>query len=289
MARKRSLKDRLQSWLFTRRSYRFLIRDWQTLTDLPLAAQALNTLRFSRNLQPVEATGLPGQRILVLAPHPDDELLGPGGALLQSRAQGATITVLYLTSGLPHEREIREAEAREVARLCDFNSHFLRWPDGALPADQEALQQLAAAISAVNPDLLLLPSLFDDHDDHRRCSELLWRLSTQQLLPATLDVWAYQVYSAVLGNVVIDITAVSTSKAEAIRCYRSQMQQRDWAHFALGLNAWNCRFLKKSAHAAAYAEMFLTLPLHEYAALCRPYFADSRTAYYAAAYQNSSL
>jgi LmbE family N-acetylglucosaminyl deacetylase len=87
-----------------------------------------------------------------------------------------------------------------------------------------------------------------------------------------VEVWAYQVYTALPVNVAVEVTDVAAEKAEAIRIYASQMRRRDWAHYALGLNAMNCRLLRGRADAC-YAEAFFVVPLREYAALTRPYLA----------------
>lgn len=76
-----------------------------------------------------------GDRVLVFAPHPDDEVLGLGGLLSSSRRHGATIRVAYLTSG-------------DAFRLCSV-ARTGRWPGAdrmrnlALLRRQEARTALA--------------------------------------------------------------------------------------------------------------------------------------------------
>jgi hypothetical protein len=85
--------------------------------------------------------------------------------------------------------------------------------------------------------------------------------------------------------VVVDITDQATRKAEAMRHYASQMAKRDWAHFALGLNAFNLRLLP-ATNRAAYAEAFFVLPISEYVELCRDYFAgDAAPCYLSPGYR----
>ncbi len=97
----------------------------------------------------------PGDRVVVLAPHPDDEILGTGGVLQRARARDATVRVLFLTSGdgfraaavrlarrqrpLPADyrrlAERREREATAAARVLGVSPEalqFLRFPDRGL-------------------------------------------------------------------------------------------------------------------------------------------------------------
>ncbi|ABK44912.1 LmbE family protein [Magnetococcus marinus MC-1] len=269
---------RLKTLLFTRKRYRFFIKDWLALEDLQSAADAVATLRFKRNLKPIQLDGLPGQRLVVIAPHPDDEMIGPGGSLLLAKARGAEILVVYLSSGSADACAIREAEAQQVAAQVGFQCHFMGWLADAIPAHAQAAQQLAAVINGFAPQRLLTTFVLDDHDDHRRANELLMVAHEEGLLSPTLDLWAYQIYTAIISNIVIDITAQSAQKRAAIALYHSQMQQRDWGHFALGMNAWNSRFIA-TAGQPAYVESFFNLPLGEYVQLCRRYLRDPCKVY----------
>lgn len=271
---------KLKQYLFTKKSYRFLIRDWLALPDLQSAVDLINSLCFRRGLRPVELERPPGKKILVIAPHIDDESIGPGGSLLKALDAGSLVQVLFVTSGCtPSEREIRESEARAVAEKAGFSYQFLGWSPDAIPADAAAVDLFCLAIRHYQPDLLMITFILDDHDDHRRVNELLYKGFDAGQLEANLDVWAYQIYTAVLTNVIIDMTSVHERKKALIDTYLSQRKQMDFAHFALGLNSWNSRFLKNRA-LTAFGECFFTVPLHEYAKVCKTYLhGREKTAY----------
>lgn len=272
-ARLRALLNRFERQLWAHRSYKFVRRRWGELADLSALADVLATMRTGREIEPLELGFPSNKRIAVLAPHPDDEIIGPGGTLIGGIAQGSPTTVVYLTSGseVAAEAQRREEEAREVAAGVGFDTHFLRLP--RLQADNlaTAADRVGQHLTELRPDIVFVPFLSDDHDEHRRTSEILAMACQQVTIPGRPEVWAYQVYGAVIPNVVVDITATAEAKAEAISLFRSQMEKRDWAHYALGLNAYNSRFL--SGAKAAYAEMFFVLPLSDYADICRSYFA----------------
>ncbi len=281
--RLRAFIDRFFKLAWSRAGYRFIVQDWQSLGDLETAAQVVNTLRFSRNLSPLEMEAPRGKRICVLAPHIDDEAIGPGGTLIKAARAGARIDVVYFTRGRTVEsadhRDTRMTEAENALKLIGAPHHWLGHMTREIAMTPESAKALAATLRELKPDTLFLPFLFDDHDDHRRVSDILLMANETAGFSPRIEVWAYQVYTAVLGNVVVDITGVAEAKREMIACYASEMAKRDWAHYALGLNAWNLRFLKMSPEPR-YAEMFFVAPLKDYLALCRTYFRGGKPVYY---------
>ena len=87
----------------SKRLYKFMITDWTKLTDLETCSKVLETKRFNRNLQPLELDHPDANRILVIAPHPDDDIIGAGGTLIKAKENGANIHVIYVTNGLPDQ------------------------------------------------------------------------------------------------------------------------------------------------------------------------------------------
>ena len=273
------LTRRLERTINSRQTYKFFVRDWTSLTDLKACARVVSTMRFNQTLQPLEMSFPRGKHIAIIAPHPDDEMLGAGGTLIHARHAGADIRCIYLTSGNPAGEVM--SETAEVARHIGYRTEFLRFPVHGIPLTDDSVSQLGAALSAEPIDALFLPVLFDDHDDHRRANQLLWHVWQAGLLPRSTELWCYQVYSPVISNVVVDISDVAEEKAAAIRMWKSQIKIRKFDHYILGLNAFNIRLLPK----ARYVEGFFVLPLHEYADLCAIYFKDPDAAFYNPAYK----
>ena len=84
-----------------------------------------------------------------------------------------------------------------------------------------------------------------------------------------------------------DITEEVETKRELVRMWRSVSGNRDWAHYVLGMNAANCRYLSTSE--PAYAETFFVVPIEEYLELCRLYFSRSPgDIYYSELYRTES-
>ena len=276
----RKFTRRLERTINSRQTYKFFIRDWTSLTDLKACARVVSTIRFNQTLEPLEMNFPHGKHITVVAPHPDDEMLGPGGTLIRARQAGADIRCIYLTSSKP-PAEV-EAETAEVARHIGYRTEFLRYPVHGIPLTPESIGRLGAALSAGDMNALFIPVLFDDHDDHRRANQLVWHAYRGGFIPKSTEVWCYQVYSPVIANVVVDISGVAEEKAAAIRMWKSQMKIRKFDHYILGLNAFNIRLLPK----AKYVEGFFVVPMHEYADLCAIYFQDPDSAFYNPAYKS---
>lgn len=116
--------------------------------------------------------------ILIIAPHPDDELLGCGGTLLKLKSEGHKIGTLIMTrasalSGWDEDRIIkREEEILDVSSnlgVAENNLYRLNYETSRL--DEVPLGELVNSISEVIkdfcPNLLLIPHLSDAHSDHR--------------------------------------------------------------------------------------------------------------------------
>lgn len=276
----------LKNVVMPRTAYRFFIKDWMSLTDLKNFADAVSSMRFTRNLESVKMVDPRAARILVIAPHPDDDLIGAGGTLITAIKGGAKVLSIYLSRGRKEEAELLTEEVQSLSYRMGYETRFLDHYSNQIPIDQDTVSLINRSLKEFKPEALFLPFFCDDHDDHRRASHLLWEVFKQQGIDKSLTIWAYQVYTALIPNVAVDITDIAEEKANAIRSLKSQSRTRDWAHFTMGLNAFNSRFLPGSPKSQ-YVETFFVLPLNDYMALCARYFEKaSAQIYYTEAYLN---
>lgn len=163
-----------------RANYKFVLRDWTSLSDLPAAARVLETKRFTRNLDPVVMDRPDAARLLVVAPHPDDDTFGAGGTLLLAADAGAEVRVIYVTDGHddPDVRDRVRDEARRVCKALGAQPVFLGHAPRHIPLGGDAgdvAARLRREMEDFAPDAVLVPFLLDDHDDHRRVNEALLR------------------------------------------------------------------------------------------------------------------
>jgi len=207
------------------------------------------------------------RNILVLAPHPDDEVLGCGGALCQHTSAGHRVTVVFLTSGelglkhLPREEawRIREREARSAARILGLAGvEFLRGPDWELGgAKAKVAGGLRAILQREKPELVYLPHPGDWHPDHQATLPLL-RLALARSGVRTPELRAYEVWTPLPEfDHVVDITALMPRKLKALRAHQSQLGEFDYVRAIKGLN----QFRGALAAKQPFAEVFQTLTL----------------------------
>jgi len=249
-----------------RADFGFFLRRWSIPGDARMTASVLATMCPIRAVAPVLAERPPGKRITVVAPHPDDELMGPGGTLLRALSQGVSVCVIYLTDGEhdPTSGAQRRAEATSIADALGYEPVFLSLGMANDMTAGNAHLELARAIEISRPDVLFYPFVLDDNIEHRVANRLLaTAVSAKSGLAWRGDVWCYQVYSVVPGNVLVPLGEFAVKKADAIRLYKSQLAVRDWATFALGLNAVNARFTSRTCKDT-HVESFLVLPLTQY-------------------------
>jgi LmbE family N-acetylglucosaminyl deacetylase len=215
----------------------------------------------------------PGERILVLSPHPDDDVLGAGGTLAKHAAAGAAMTALVLTDGRAGPPRtpgvdgaaVRRREARAAAAVVGIGRvEFWDEPDGSLRTTRASAGRLADLLAAVRPDLVYLPSFLDAHPDHRQVTPLL-----AAALPAGGPAPAcavYEVTTPVVPTVVVDVTAEMPVKLRAVAAHASQAEDLDYVEVVRGLNRWRAATLGRRAE---YAEAFWLGDVREYLALWR--------------------
>jgi LmbE family N-acetylglucosaminyl deacetylase len=121
-------------------------------------------------------------RILVLSPHPDDEVVGAATAIRRAITSGASVFVLHLTTGVPARESLwpwqrgshagriarRREEALAVAKLMGVTpAGFLDWPARSLRLHlREALAAIERAIAEHGLEALWVPAWEGAHQDH---------------------------------------------------------------------------------------------------------------------------
>lgn len=241
-------KQKIRNHLIGKMAYSFAVRQWRDISPESMGAFFATTM-LHEVIEPVPLP-LPTGRVLVIAPHPDDEVLGCGGTLIKAIKAGAAVTVYYQhTHGKLYAPYL---EAQAVARMVGYET------------------------TTTMPDMshfqaVFVPFLTDGHADHRAANLLLLDF------PDNMDVWAYQVYGMLPGNGYVDITTVADEKAHAMSLFSSQMEYRDWIHWILGANAYNSRWLPRGeAVESKYVELFFSLPTKEYKTWIRKFFNISK-------------
>jgi LmbE family N-acetylglucosaminyl deacetylase len=181
-------------------------------------------------------------KTIVIAPHPDDEILGVGGTLLRRKSEGAKLAWIIVTtidsktslsdSGIKK----RETEINQINKLYGFDAVFeLGFPAAKL--DQVPLASLVSGIAnafkSFKPNEVFLPHSSDIHSDHRIVFEAVASCTKWFRHPSINRVLAYETLSetdfglnkshSFNPNVFVDIEAYLDSKLNAMGIYESEM------------------------------------------------------------------
>lgn len=181
--------------------------------------------------------------VLVIAPHPDDEVLGCGGVIARHAAQADEVTVAIVTTGAKlfpaaQVRRVR-AEARKANRLLGSRLLFMDLPVTTLHLmpRHKLNGHFSELVRKTRPDVAYLPFAGDRHEDHRQVFEaalvamrpdgrrhLVRRICCYETVSETH--WsAPGMEPAFEPNGYVDITATLSRKLEAMKAYSSQLAE----------------------------------------------------------------
>jgi LmbE family N-acetylglucosaminyl deacetylase len=213
---------------------------------------------------PFEPQDLRGERLLVLAPHPDDEVIGCGGLVALHLREGRNVHVVVATDGAQAgDAAQRDSESRAaLALLGNATIEFLGFPDRELANALDLDDRLAAILREWKPDLIAVPGPLEIHPDHialsRAFCDLIARDASLFADLAVARVAFYEVSAPLRPNALVDITSVADAKYAAIAMHVSQAAMRDYTSFARGLNTW--RAMTLPPHVTS-AEAYWMTPL----------------------------
>jgi LmbE family N-acetylglucosaminyl deacetylase len=203
--------------------------------------------------------------VLVIAPHPDDEVAGCAGAILAHRRAGDRVHVLCVTDGrrstaygLEPEvmAEEREKEARSAADLLDAELHFLGLPEGDWKI-RSFSQSLTELVSKTRPTYIYAPSALDFHPEHRKVAKGL--SDTLPTLSHQPEIRVYEIQVPLTPRPAnLFLAGVSRERVEAaIRCHRTQIG-------SVLCSLRRRRYAASMAGLEGYAEAFWTLDPSSY-------------------------
>jgi LmbE family N-acetylglucosaminyl deacetylase len=215
-------------------------------------------------------------RVLVIAPHGDDELLGVGGTMARRAAEGDEVHVVITTRGYPplfsDEGEKRtRVELLAAHRLVGISQTvILDFPAAGLDTvpHAELNAKLAAVVADIRPEVVFIPFSGDIHRDHQR----VFLSALVSLRPdggrTRRAVYAYETLSETnwgapylmpnfVPNVYVDISDYLEIKIRAMETVTSQIKPFPHERSAEALRA--LATLRGGTVACSAAEAFVLI------------------------------
>ncbi|HVF93156.1 MAG TPA: PIG-L deacetylase family protein [Sphingomonas sp.] len=181
------------------------------------------------------------ERALVLAPHPDDEVLGCGGTIARLVARGADVQIGVVTRGMQPQFDLEQveqvrSEAERAHRSLGVSRvHYLDLPAARLDTLPRAdlNRAIGDLVQSVAPDTLFVPFAGDLHFDHKLVYEAAMVAARPRDDRGPARVLAYETLSETnwsgpnMGpgfapNIFVDITNYIEAKRAAFACFESQ-------------------------------------------------------------------
>ena len=178
------------------------------------------------------------KQVLVVAAHPDDELLGIGGIIKKHTLKGDTVRVIIMCEGesLRYAKDVGQSKAtQEAAEILGVEKVYsLGYPDQKL--DTYTLTELITPLEKISeefkPNIILCQSACDANRDHK----ILFEAASIAFRP--IDEWIEEFYTFYTASSTewgyprnfvpdtwINITDVLKTKIEAFECYMSEVRE----------------------------------------------------------------
>ena len=215
------------------------------------------------------------QHVLIVAPHPDDDIIGCGGSIAKHCKAGNQVTIMYMTSGdaggIHYSREelatLREEEAQKAANHLGVNNLiFLRLADGYVEFNRENLIRITCILREIKPDIVYIPHSQEANRDHRITHQLLLEACQRAGAPffpeCGTQLWGiatilgYEVWTPIQDVYYSeDISEFMDQKRAALQIHVSQLEYYRYDEAIKGFN----RYRGIMTAGCDYGECF-TLP-----------------------------
>jgi LmbE family N-acetylglucosaminyl deacetylase len=217
-------------------------------------------------------------KTLVIAPHPDDELLGCGGTLLRRQAEGATVGWLLVTAIMADNQEAgarlksRRQEIEQVRQglgilpqhLFELNFPTTRLDE--LPVN-ELINRFSKVFADFQPNEVLLPHAHDIHSDHRVVFDVACACTKWFRYSSVKRVLSYETLSETdfvlkpegvfRPTSYVDISPFIERKLALMRCYPSELGDHPFPRSETALRS--LAYLRGAQAGFEYAEAFQLL------------------------------
>lgn len=188
-------------------------------------------------------------RVLVLAPHYDDDILGCGGILQMHCLRRDDVDIVYFTDGCASEgsglskEELVSCRRMEAEKACQrigsgIRGIHLLQPDGKLCCSKHLEETLATIIANGSYDRIYMPNPYDIHHDHKAVIEILDEALDR--VPFGGELVLYEFWNPLARpNRYFSLGKFEETKLKALAEHRSQLKYVDYVELVKKLN--QCR------------------------------------------------
>lgn len=207
-------------------------------------------------------------RVLVVAPHPDDDVIGCGGTAALHADLGDEVHALVLFDGMAGDSDRRwdpaaYAERRKAETLRGGQhlgyAHYTFWdyPEGHQPADAEVVavaRRFAGFVSELAPRTVYAPWIGEYHLDHHVAARVV-RMGLE-LAGWDGQAWGYEVWTPLIPTLIHDVSGTFERKKQALAEHATQFEYHDMQHKALAITAQRSMYCRRGAtHGEAFAPL----------------------------------
>ncbi|MGA7219327.1 MAG: glycosyltransferase [Candidatus Sulfotelmatobacter sp.] len=220
----------------------------------------------SRRNELQDFRSLPGQRVLVLAPHMDDEVIGCGGLVQKYRKQGAEVTVAFCTTGPGSPRKNagegtqtitreRITESKRAGSILGISQIvYFNLPERQLIRNIGACGKLRSLLEEKQFDVLYVPGPDEFHPDHQ--ATFKWVQDVLPQLAKRPELYLYEVWGSCKPDRILRLDeATWEAKRRAMLVYQTQLRQLDY-HKVMATLAEHRGALLAGSAPGAKAEAF---------------------------------
>lgn len=186
------------------------------------------------------------KKIVVFAPHPDDETLGCGGTILKKIHEGYDVIIVVITDGRlalsandgiendpsPEELKfLRREELHKVATVLGIlpsNLFCLDFEDLTVEKNEaqieKCIKEILCKLGTEEISEIYFPWEHDHHKDHQITSKIVQRSITELRILAKAYKYSLPPRLLEVHSIAVDISPFLTRKAQALKQYKSQTQ-----------------------------------------------------------------
>lgn len=194
-------------------------------------------------------------KILGIGAHPDDLEIGCGGLLARMSRSGHKLCMLVLSDGrVGGTPGVRRKEQERSAALLKARLMWGGWQDTEMALDRALIRRVEEAIAECRPDLILVNSPDDTHQDHRAAAQAA--VTAARYSPNLLF---YEVPTTIgfAPSLFADIGGVLTTKVRLLKCHSSQVYKTRVKNLSIVESARSAAVFRGFQGRVKYAEGFM--------------------------------